>query len=188
LTRNYTITEILLEAGAHETLNYMSQYWLSDEGTNEAFWEHEWEKHGTCYSTLEPSCYSDYQYGEEAVEFFGRVVALFQNLTTYDWLAGKGITPSLTQNYSLAAVQEALEEQHQAPVTLKCINGTLSEVWYYFNVQGSVQSGTFVPAGPDGGPGDCPQEVQYPPKASMRKPTARLETVGSGVSMEQEDL
>lgn len=61
----------------------MNSYWLSDSESPEEFWEHEWSKHGTCISTIEPSCYSDYQTGEEAVAFFQVVVNLFKSLDTY---------------------------------------------------------------------------------------------------------
>lgn len=58
----------------------MNTYWNSDDETNEAFWEHEWAEHGTCISTLDPSCYTDYETGIEAVDFFQIVVNLFQTL------------------------------------------------------------------------------------------------------------
>lgn len=61
----------------------MNTYWLSDSESAEAFWEHEWSKHGTCISTLEPSCLSNYQTGEEAVTFFQTTVDLFKSLDTY---------------------------------------------------------------------------------------------------------
>jgi ribonuclease T2 len=61
----------------------MQTYWVSDDESNEAFWDHEWETHGTCISTLEPSCYSGYTPGEEAVDFFTKVVSLFKTLPTY---------------------------------------------------------------------------------------------------------
>lgn len=61
----------------------MNTYWLSNSEGPESFWEHEWSKHGTCISTIEPSCYSNYQVGEEAVAFFQVVVDLFKSLDTY---------------------------------------------------------------------------------------------------------
>lgn len=61
----------------------MDTYWLSDSESNEKFWQHEWAAHGTCVSTLDPDCYSDYQTGQEAADFFQVVVDLFKTLDTY---------------------------------------------------------------------------------------------------------
>jgi ribonuclease T2 len=61
----------------------MNTYWVSDDSSNEVFWEHEWAKHGTCISTLEPSCYTDYTPQEEVPDFFQKVVDLFQTLDSY---------------------------------------------------------------------------------------------------------
>lgn len=79
------ITQILQAFGKTDLLSYMQTYWKNDpdDGSDEEFWEHEWETHGTCISTLNPSCYSGYQPTEEAVDFFQTVVNLFQTLPTY---------------------------------------------------------------------------------------------------------
>jgi hypothetical protein len=63
----------------------MDTYWKNDpnDGTDEELWEHEWATHGTCISTLDPSCYTNYQSEEEAADFFKTVVNLFQTLPTY---------------------------------------------------------------------------------------------------------
>jgi ribonuclease T2 len=83
-SRDYTnITELLTNAGQTSVLDYMQTYWVSDDESNEAFWDHEWKTHGTCISTLDPSCYTNYSTGEEAVGFFITVVGLFQTLPTY---------------------------------------------------------------------------------------------------------
>ena len=71
--------------------------------------QHEWAAHGTCYSTLEPSCLPPGSpTGAEAVAFFQQVVALFQALPTYNWLASQGITPNTTKTYTLAQLINAL--------------------------------------------------------------------------------
>ena len=57
----------------------MNTYWLPDRGTLEHFWEHEWNKHGTCVNTLAPSCYGEgYQAGDEVIDFFNRAVEVFK--------------------------------------------------------------------------------------------------------------
>lgn len=59
-----------------------------------------------------------------------------------------GIKPSDTQTYSISAIQNALEAAHGSEAVVRCRNGALSEIRYYFNVAGSVQSGVFVPSTP----------------------------------------
>lgn len=72
--------------------------------------QHEWMSHGTCYNTLQPSCLpSGSPHGAEAVAYFQRVVALFQQLPTYQWLASAGITPSYDQTYDRDSVISALK-------------------------------------------------------------------------------
>ncbi|KAH8203658.1 hypothetical protein TruAng_002188 [Truncatella angustata] len=145
-SRAYTdITGILTSFGATDLLSYMQTMWVSNSGTPETFWEHEWSKHGTCISTLDPSCYTSYTKGQEAFDFFTKVVALFKTLPTYTWLSAAGITPSSTQTYTLSAIQAALTKNHGASVYLGCSSSELSEVWYFYNVKGSVQSGTYIP-------------------------------------------
>lgn len=143
----------------------MKKYWKDYQGNDDTFWEHEWGKHGTCISTLEPSCYSNYKATEEAAAFFTRTVNLFKTLPTYDWLAAAGITPSSSKTYNTDAVQSALEKKHGAKVTLVCKGKVLNEVWYHFNVKGSLQTGKFVAAQPDGAKGKCPSTIQYKPKS-----------------------
>ncbi|KAI0257086.1 ribonuclease T2-like protein [Lactifluus subvellereus] len=85
-SRAYTnIADLLTNQGASDTLSFMQDFWVDINGQNEQFWEHEWASHGTCYSTLQPSCLpSGSPTGAEAVAFFQQVVALFQTLPTYD--------------------------------------------------------------------------------------------------------
>jgi ribonuclease T2 len=144
----------------------MQTYWKDYQGNDETFWEHEWGKHGTCISTLDPTCYINYQSKQEAVDFFARTINLFQSLPSYAWLALAGIVPSASTTYTSAAIQSALQSQHGYPVTIRCNkNGELNEIWYHFNVQGSVQKGTFMPANPVGSGSNCAASgVKYLPK------------------------
>jgi ribonuclease T2 len=61
----------------------MNTYWLSDDESANDFWAHEWNTHGTCINTIEPSCYTDYTDNEEVGDFFQEVVDLFKTLDTY---------------------------------------------------------------------------------------------------------
>lgn len=164
----YNITAILTAASQNELLDYMNTYWLPNRGTSENFWEHEWNKHGTCVNTLAPSCYEDgYAPGDEVVDFMARAVDIFKGLDTYKALAAAGIVPSTTKTYSSAEIQEALTAITGNEVVLGCYRGQLNQAWYSFNVKGSLQSGDFVstpPAG-KGGRGTCPRYgIKYLPK------------------------
>ena len=61
----------------------MSTYWKNQGGSDEELWQHEWETHGTCISTFDTSCYTNYEKGEELVQFFNTTVNLFKTLPTY---------------------------------------------------------------------------------------------------------
>ncbi|KAK9420108.1 hypothetical protein SUNI508_06636 [Seiridium unicorne] len=165
-SRDYTdITQILTAAGETALIEYMDTYWQSNDESGEEFWEHEWSTHGTCISTLDPSCYTNYETGDEVVDFFTTVVALFKTLPTYTWLSDAGITPSSTTTYTSAAIQAALTENHGASVYLGCDDDELYQVYYYFNVKGSVQTGTFVAAASQSS-SNCPSTgVKYLPKS-----------------------
>jgi Ribonuclease T2 family len=62
----------------------MRAYWKGIAG-DEHLWQHEWSKHGTCVSTLEPRCYGDSRYREteEVVDYFAKAVELFGTVSTY---------------------------------------------------------------------------------------------------------
>jgi ribonuclease T2 len=61
----------------------MNTYWVDINGDDESFWEHEWAKHGTCISTFDTSCYTDYTPQEEVPDFFQATVDLFKTLDSY---------------------------------------------------------------------------------------------------------
>lgn len=61
----------------------MNVYWKDYKGDDEDFWEHEWGKHGTCISTLEPKCYDNGTPQQDVVDYFQETVELFQELDSY---------------------------------------------------------------------------------------------------------
>jgi len=168
-SRDYTdISGLLSNNGASDTLDFMNQFWVNDpnDGTNEEFWEHEWATHGTCYSTLEPSCLPDGSVqGAEAIVFFQTVVKLFQTLPTYTWLENEGITPSDSETYTLTQLTDALSSQSGGFVpALSCTRDVLSSISWYFNLEGPMGNGEFIPISTPLA-STCPTEgIQYLPK------------------------
>lgn len=93
-SREYSnITAILSSYGKTDLLSYMSTFWKDYQGNDESFWEHEWDKHGTCISTLEPTCYGSYKGQEEVVDYFEIAVELFKGLDSYSVCCASPITP-----------------------------------------------------------------------------------------------
>lgn len=165
--RAYTnITQILQSYGANDLLNYMQTYWTDYQGNDESFWDHEWAKHGTCISTFNTNCYNNYTPQEEVVDFFNSTTKLYATLNSYQFLASAGITPSSSQNYSSQAVLNALGNGAGYTPYISCSNGALNEIWYYFYLTGSVQTGTFQGTNAPGNNNNCPASLQYLPKTS----------------------
>ncbi|KAF8910107.1 ribonuclease [Gymnopilus junonius] len=166
-SRDYTgISTLLQNNGATDTLNFMNQFWISNDESAEAFWEHEWSTHGTCYSTLRPTCLpSGSTKGLEAVIFFENVVKLFQTLPTFTWLENEGITPTTSKTFTLSQLTSALKSQSGFTPMLTCDSSTLSQIAWYFNLKGSLIDGIFVPIdSPESS--DCPSSgIMYPPKS-----------------------
>lgn len=167
-SRDYTnIGTLLSNAGQTTVLNYMNTFWQSNDESGEAFWEHEWSTHGTCYSTLNPSCYANYKTGDEAVDFFVRTVELFSTLQTYTWLAAAGITPG-SSTYTLSALNAAVKSKFGQNPLFSCSGSTISAVEYFFNLQGSIPEGTFSAVAPVGS-SNCPSSgITYPVKSGAK--------------------
>jgi ribonuclease T2 len=109
-SREYTgIGDILKSFGKTDLLNYMNTYWKDYQGNDETFWEHEWGKHGTCVSTLEPSCYDGYTLHAEMVDFFDKTVELFKGLDSYKVSRNK--TYSTTANNIMA---DSCQRRHRS--------------------------------------------------------------------------
>ncbi|KAF1352082.1 ribonuclease M [Delphinella strobiligena] len=171
------ISAILSSFGADDILSEMSTYWKDYHGNDQSLWYHEWNKHGTCVSTLNPSCYDNYQATEEVVDYFSTTVKLYKSLDTYNWLKDAGIVPSTSQTYTRDQIQNVLSSHHGMPVTLGCHSGVFNEVWYHFDVKGSLQTGDFIAADPLGGKNTCPATgIRYPFKGSSGKPTGTATT------------
>lgn len=106
----------------------------------------------------------------EVVDYFARASQLFRLLDTYTALMHAGIVPSAAQRYPLGDIVSTLERFSGGRVVVRCSGGSrdiLHEVRYLYYVQGSLQSGEFVPAqdlGDRGDAGNCAPRVRYQPK------------------------
>jgi ribonuclease T2 len=151
-------------------LTYMQKYWKDYQGDDQNLWSHEWSKHGTCVSTLDTKCYIDYRAQQEVVDYFNATVALFKTLPTYETLEAAGVLPSDSRTWTEEEIQAPLKRMHGTAVTLRCRGKVLNEVWYHFSVRGSIQTGEFVAAGPDGAKSSCPGTgIRYLPKNSPER-------------------
>jgi ribonuclease T2 len=165
------ISHIFFKRIARLFLKKMQTYWKSwGDMTDEEFWRHEWDIHGTCVSTLDTSCYANNKHAQDAVDYFAAAVRVFETLTSYSWLADDDIVPSKNSNYTRSAIEDAVKKRNLGqPAVVRC-NGRneLKELWYFFNVRGSVQTGSFLPIHPVYGPGfkeSCrPTDILYLPK------------------------
>lgn len=62
----------------------MQTYWKDYQGDDASLWSHEWNKHGTCVSTLETQCYDSYVSQQEVVDYFDVAVEVFKSRPSYD--------------------------------------------------------------------------------------------------------
>ncbi|KAI1864969.1 uncharacterized protein JN550_008515 [Neoarthrinium moseri] len=160
------ITEVLKHYGQDELLGFMNRYWVAKYGGNAHLWAHEYNKHATCINTLAPSCYGDsYSAGLEVVDYFVRAFGLFRMLDTYVALQQAGIEPDHDKTYDLDLIRNTLEDFSGGKVVLHCTgrrHDRLHEAWYVYFVQGSLQSGEFVPAKDSfkGDKSNCAQKVR----------------------------
>lgn len=59
-------------------------------------------------------------------------------------LANAGIKPSSSKTYGFSDVKSALAKLHDGyEPTISCRNGALSQVWYFYNVQGNAIDGEY---------------------------------------------
>ncbi|KAJ6490790.1 RNase Gf29 [Mycena vitilis] len=167
-SRAYTgIADLLVAQGANATLSFMQAFWKDISGNDEKFWEHEWSTHGTCMSTLVPTCLpAGSPTGAEAVAFFQTVTTLFQNLPTFTWLSNQGITPDPVATHTLADLTSAIHAESGFIPTFDCSGSNLNAVAYYFHLRGSIIDGSFVQIdAPENG--TCPLTgIRYPVKAN----------------------
>lgn len=166
------VTDIIAtDFGRRDLYDAMIKFWVNNEKSNvpdggsKALWVHEYNKHGTCFNTVQPHCFQGaYDKFQAAVAFFQKTMEVWSTLPTYEFLAQAGILPTTQQQYDLADIQEALKQGFGgADVYVGCEDGAIDEIWYYFRVRGSVLTGEYQPRNSMTN-STCPQKVWYIPK------------------------
>ncbi|KAF9540154.1 ribonuclease T2-like [Mortierella hygrophila] len=152
-------------------MNDMDTYWSSYTGDNNAFWSHEWSKHGTCVSTLAPKCSSNYVQDQDVFNYFNTALGLRKKYNLYSALSGAGINPGSTPN--VADMHNAIKAAFGVDAQINCASGVLSEIWLFFQVNAA---GAYVPAEALTR-GSCNGAISYPVKSgtvptSSVKPTS----------------
>ncbi|KAI9598019.1 ribonuclease T2-like protein [Syncephalis fuscata] len=92
--RQYKNAGKIVKSNDQDLYNKMTTYWPSNKGTDSGFWTHEWNKHGTCVSTLSPKCYGkDYKANKDMIDYFSDAITLRSKYDVYDAFAKAGIKP-----------------------------------------------------------------------------------------------
>lgn len=162
-------TQILKSFGLDDLLTTMQDNWKDIRGNDENLWVHEFNKHGTCMATLNPSCYErTARANQNVVDFFQTAVDLWLELPTYQFLTSAGIFPSESATFTVQQFQDAISPNiGRQAVYLGCDDhNALYQVYYYFNVKGSVATGTFSPIGPENSRQGCKDGFRWLPKGS----------------------
>ncbi|KAF9363756.1 ribonuclease T2-like [Mortierella sp. NVP85] len=165
--RIYSDIETRLNAykGGPALVDQLNTYWASYKGDNNAFWAHEWSKHGTCVSNIAPSCSSNFVENQDVYHYFNKTLELRTKYNLYQALAAAGITPGSTPQ--VADMHAAIQKAFGVDAQINCNSGSLSEIWLYFNVKNNDEYVTTAPLSK----GSCKGAINYPKKSGSTTPT-----------------
>ncbi|KAK0545988.1 hypothetical protein OC846_005445 [Tilletia horrida] len=181
-------------------LAYMEKTWTDYANPDPSdFWSHEYNKHGTCFSTLRASCQIPRRgisvEDQVVLGFFQEAVKRFKELPTLKWLAKAGIVQSDTALYNLTDVLAVLKKNYGATPHVGCASGTnrLSEVsltnpkcrlqtqllkdpsrwqfWFYANTFGPLIGAIYEPVETTFN-ATCPPLVSLPVKYNATAPVS----------------
>ncbi|KAI9296296.1 ribonuclease T2 [Neoconidiobolus thromboides FSU 785] len=158
--RNYPHLGSELKTYNQTLYNNLNLYWPSFKGDNEAFWSHEWNKHGTCLSTFEPKCYGkEYKKYEDANDYFAKVLNMYHKYNYYDILKKEKIIPG--RSYPREAITQAIEKNTDLKVVITCRGRSIREIRTWFMANGK----DFKPIETQGR-ASCPKVIFYPKKST----------------------
>lgn len=147
---------------------YYQKYFKDLNGDSTSFLEHEYNKHGTCYTTMRPGCQPKLPWISQAdyavLNYFRQIAHKFAERPTYNFLQAANILPTTDKNYTLSEIQQTLRDAHGATPFVGCNRkGELNEFWYFWNTYGSVNFGLYEPV-ESTTKSTCPPSLRYLPK------------------------
>lgn len=114
--------------------NLAVRYWIAQNQPNYEFWQHEFSKHATCFSSFDTgfngtnNCYGvTYQEGEDLVDFYETAALHYLKYPTFDWLSAASIVPSNTTTYKLSQIQDALTKASGALPYVRLNDGRIGQ-------------------------------------------------------------
>ncbi|KAI8920038.1 ribonuclease T2-like protein [Powellomyces hirtus] len=145
--------EKTVEAYAPEDLKAeMRRVWMSADGNYNWIWSHEWNKHGTCMSTINPTCFPTQKPAQDRLAYFAASLALRKRFDLFKIFSAHDIIPSETTTYSFSQFQAALKAEIGFEGALQCTknNGTayLREVWVYVRALPGIEFKNNEPVAP----------------------------------------
>jgi len=105
----------------------MYHYWPDLYYNSTDFWEHEWEKHGTC--AMESTVVDDEH------DYFSAALNLYEKHFYIDkWLSNAGIVPSTTKTYSWQQFYDALHAGLGVKAAIQCTYAQNKQMVYQIYV------------------------------------------------------
>ncbi|KAI0241248.1 hypothetical protein L0F63_006433 [Massospora cicadina] len=136
----------------------MEAYWVSHNGNNQLFWDHEWNKHGTCLSTVREECPLGKEEGPPHIRYFKAALREYEKFNVYEELELNGITPRM-EPYKKDVLVTALK-RWGASFSLQCIKGRLNQIFFYRLGKARNQFVDRIFSGTHA----CPFKIYYYPK------------------------
>ncbi|KAF0983265.1 hypothetical protein FDP41_010330 [Naegleria fowleri] len=93
----------------------LNNYWTDFKNEVPSFWQHEYEKHGTCAASL-PRMDNEYK-------FFKSVLDLRKSMSVLPNLASGGVTPSDSKVYHIQQLKSAMKSAGYGTPALACYHG-----------------------------------------------------------------
>lgn len=163
------ITNILRnQYGDSGLVNDMDVFWKNPDGADEDFWAAQFNKHGSCITTLHQDCYGPaLKPNENIYDYFKIAYNLYNSLPTFSYLNASGIVPSETATYTSEQISRVLTAYNRGKtVYFGCDeDNVLTDVHYHHHVNGPLIYESLVKVNATATP-NCPATgIKFLPKS-----------------------